>query len=77
MNECAANGATCDFCKKISHFERTCRAKSNSRGRQSVGVIQGQDDHYQYDQEDMDENVSQQDTSVEWVNTSPPKQHQS
>ena len=61
----------------MGHFERTCRAKPNSRRRQSVGIIQGQEDHYQYDQEDMDENISQQESTVGWVNIPPPKQHHS
>ena len=76
LNECAAKGATCNFCKKVGHFEHTCRAKRNNRGRQSVGIIQGQDDQYHYEQEDIDETVRE--SSVGWVNTpAPPKQHHS
>ena len=33
MNECAARNVTCNFCQKIGHFERTCRAKKNHRGQ--------------------------------------------
>ena len=60
----------------MGHFERTCHAKRNNRGRQSLGMIQGHDDQYRYEQEDIDETV--QESSVGWVNTpAPPKQHHS
>ena len=29
---CPARAATCNFCKKVGHFERTCRGKRQSRG---------------------------------------------
>ena len=35
MNECADKNVTCKFCRKIGNFERTCRAKRNSRGSSS------------------------------------------
>ena len=75
MNKCAAKRATCYFCKKLGHFEWTCRAKRNNRRRQSIGIIQGQKDHYQYDQADMDEKIclNKKESSVGWVNTPPPK----
>ena len=38
---CPARAVTCNFCKKIGHFERTCRGKRQSRGGQPVGLIQG------------------------------------
>ena len=77
MTECAAKGATCNFFKKLGHVKRTCRATRNSRGRQSVGMIQGQEDHNQYDQKDMDKIISQQEKSMGLVITPPPKQHHS
>ena len=46
-----------------------------NRNGSDIGSRQGQESHYQYDQEDMDKNVSQQENSVGWVNTPPPKQH--
>ena len=38
---CPARAVTCNFCKKIGHFERTCRGKRQSRGGQPVDLIQG------------------------------------
>ena len=29
---CPARAVTCNFCKKVGHFERTCRGKQQSRG---------------------------------------------
>ena len=38
---CPARAVTCNSCKKVGHFERTCRGKRQSRGGQPVGLIQG------------------------------------
>ena len=40
LDRCPARGATCNFCHKLEHFERTCKGKrGNQRGRGSVGMI--------------------------------------
>ena len=39
---------------KVGHFERTFRAKCGNRGRKSVGMIQGQEDHDHDDQEGIE-----------------------
>ena len=36
---CPARAVTCNFCKKVGHFEKTCRGKRLSRGGQPVGLI--------------------------------------
>ena len=66
MNESAARNVTCNFCRKIGHFERTCRAKKNSRSNSSVGVIQEQAN--QFESEETGDEESQQENSVGWVN---------
>ena len=38
---CPARSVTCNFCKKVGHFEKTCRGKRLSRGGQAIGLIQG------------------------------------
>ena len=38
-------------------------------------MIQGQEDHKQYDPDVIDDGTSQHKSSVEWVNTSPGQQH--
>ena len=65
MNESAARNVTCNFCRKIGHFERTCRAKKNSRSNSSVGVIQEQAN--QFESEETGDEESQQKNSVGWV----------
>ena len=54
------------FLSKIEHFERTCRAKKNSRGNSSVGVIQEQAN--QFESEETGDEESQHENSVGWVN---------
>ena len=38
-----AQNATCNFCRKTGHYERTCRGKRNNRGRPAMGLIQNQE----------------------------------
>ena len=46
---CPARAVTCNFCKKVGHFDKTCRGKRLSRGGQPVGLIQGDEP---FDKED-------------------------
>ena len=66
---------TCNFCWKIGHFERTCRAKRNSRGCSLVGVIQGQVSHKRFQPEETECEKSQPESSVGWVNTATEKRN--
>ena len=43
--QCSTRAFTCNFCKKVGHFERTCRGK---RG-QLVGLIQGDEPFHEED----------------------------
>ena len=40
LTKCPAKNATCNFCRKTGHYERTCRGKPNNRGIPAVGLIQ-------------------------------------
>ena len=77
MNEWAAKNVTCIFCWKIGHFERTCRAKRNSRGSSSVGVFQGKVSHKLFQPEETECEKSQHESSVGWVKTATEKQNRS
>ena len=74
MNECAARNVTCNFCQKIRHFERTCRAKKNKRESSSVGVFQEQAN---FGSEEMGDEESQLENSVGWVNPTAEKRNRS
>ena len=68
MNKCAAKNVTCNFCRKLWNFEQLCRAKKNSRGRSSVGMIQGQDGQEQFESEEMKDDQLQHGSSAGWFN---------
>ena len=68
MNECAARNVTCNFSRKVGHFERTCRAQKKTRGNSSVGVIQGQANQERFESEETGDEESQHEISVRWVN---------
>ena len=76
MSQSAAKSWTCSFCKKVGHFERTCRAKHGNRGRQSVGMFQEQEVHNQDNHEGIEHNISQHENLVGWVNTPTQAQQQ-
>ena len=71
LDRCPAKGATCNFCRKIGHIERTCRGKrGNQRGRVAVGMVrENADDRHLENSED--EEASQHASSIGWVNKNP------
>ena len=72
-----AKGVTCNFRRKIGHFERTCRGKrGNQRGRGVVGMIRGTDDNTNPGNFEGDA-ASQHASSIGWVNSSKPVVHSS
>ena len=64
MNECAAKNVACTFRERVGHFERTCRAKKNNRGRWSVRMIQGQERQELFKPDKMEVDASQHESSV-------------
>ena len=44
VTRCPARSATCNFCRKTGHYEKTCRGKRSNRGRPAVGMNQNQQD---------------------------------
>ena len=48
---CPAKGATCNSCRKLGHFERTCRGirrgTNQWRFRGRVGLVRNENEHYQ------------------------------
>ena len=69
LTTCPAKNATCNFCRKTGHYERTCRGKRNNRGRPAVGLIQNQEDMEASEIGDAEDTYSQHENSVGWVNT--------
>ncbi|XP_063717899.1 uncharacterized protein LOC134844999 [Symsagittifera roscoffensis] len=69
LTKCPAKNATCNFCRKTGHYERTCRGKRNNRGRPAVGLIQNQEDMEASEIGDAEDTYSQHENSVGWVNT--------
>ena len=64
---CPANGATCNSCRKLGHFERTCRGirrgTNQWRGRGRVGLVREENEHHQSTQ-----NVNElNEDPVSWV----------
>ena len=74
ITTCPAKNATCNFCRKTGHYERTCRGKRNNRGRPAVGLIQNQEDMETTEVDDAEDTYSQHENSVGWVNTPVKKQ---
>ena len=74
LTKCPAKNATCIFCRKTGHHERTCRGKRNNRGRPAVGLIQNQEDIEASEIGDAEDTYSQHENSVGWVNTPKKKQ---
>ena len=74
LTKCPAKNATCNFCRKTGHYERTCRGKRNNRGRPAVGLIQNQEDMDTSEIGDAEDTYSQDENSVGWVNTRVKKQ---
>ena len=65
---CSAKGATWNSCRKLGHFERTCRGirrgTNQWRGRGRVGLVRDENEHHQSTQ-----NVNDLiEDSVSWVN---------
>ena len=63
LTRCLARSATCNFCRKTGHYEKTCR------GRPAVGLIQNQEDVVFGEICDAEDTYSQHENSVGWVNT--------
>ena len=65
---CPAKGATCNSCRKLGHFERTCRGARRGtnqwRGRGRVGLVRDENEHHQSTQKVNDLNED----PVSWVN---------
>ena len=74
LTKCPAKNATCSFCRKTGHNERTCRGKRNNRGRPAVGLIQNQEDMEASEIREAEDTYSQLEKSVGWVNTPVKKQ---
>ena len=74
LTTCPAKNATCNFCRKTGHYERTCRGKRNNRGRPAVGLIQNQEDMEASEIGDAEDTYSQHENYVGWVNTPVKKQ---
>ena len=44
-NKCPAYGKTCNYCKKLNHWEKVCQSKA----KQKVHAVQNDNDHSEYD----------------------------
>ena len=72
--KCPARNATCNFCKKNGHYERTCRGRrSANRGR--VGMINEDDTDGGIAQDYPEESASNYGSSVGWVTDSKAPAH--
>ena len=71
LDRCPARGATCNFCHKLGHFERTCKGKrGNQQGRGSVGMIRENVDDTHLENS-ADEEASQHASFIRGVNKNP------
>ena len=65
---CPAKGATCNGCRKMGHFERTCRGVRRGinqwRGRGRVGLVRDKNEHHQ----SMHSVDNASEDQVAWVN---------
>ncbi|CAC5366652.1 unnamed protein product [Mytilus coruscus] len=41
--KCPAEGKSCNFCKKLNHFEKMCRSKRNANTKRSVNRLENSD----------------------------------
>ena len=69
LTRCPARSATCNFCQKSGHYDKTCRVKRTNRGRPAVGLIQNQEDVDVSEIGEAEDVYSQHEKSVGWVNT--------
>ena len=58
LTRCPARSATCNFCRKTGHYEKTCP------GRPAVGLIQNQVDVDVSEMSDAEDTYSQHENSV-------------
>ena len=73
--QCPARNATCNFCRKTGHYERTCRRrKTGMRGR--VGLTHEDGTDGGLIQDDAEESVSNYGGSVAWVTDSKAPAHE-
>ena len=74
MSKCPAKNVTCNHCRKVGHYERTCRSKSTlSRGRGGVHMIQEQDGDFLEYTENAEDGPLERGSSVGWVDHGWPK----
>ena len=70
MERCPVKGATCKFWRKVGHYERFCSGKcGGQRESRAVGVIQEQGDQRFDDRGELEDQISQHNSSIDWVNT--------
>ena len=68
LDKCPAKGATSKFCRKIGHFEGTCRGKRGNQRRRGAVVMIRENDVDAHLESSEDEEASQYANSIEWVN---------
>ena len=68
-DKCPTRNATCNFCQKTEHYERTCRGRSAS-GRGRVGLIHEDGTEGEHTPHDPDENASNYGINLGWLTDS-------